>query len=485
MPEANYPSEKRLKQLIKALKKEKGIKTHEAYNLISQQLNNSDWHDFKPVIELHWKTRIPSPQVSLNFVDDEDVELSDKEFDRLENERSSELTNEAKRRVELNKVQLTKLGIEFSIFEPTITGLKKSILDATQQVRTHFEVEKFHFYYSQGQGPENKVKTKAHLLSPEKCILSTASLYRPNTKKGDPRMWFTNLKKLASPGDQVAIIIFDGEPYLINISEHLIAHELSVSSKPIAKLIKAYIAADTATANELLNKLKTLAKEPFKALRAGDTAIGFTLEKLLGIEANSSKLPDYKGIELKAGRGGKNRSNLFAQVANWNISPCKKSTDILDKYGYQREVDFKLYCTVSTKKSNSQGLYFKYDKSQDQLEEWHDSNELVAVWPGSVLRERLLEKHAETFWIEADSFEINGVEHFQLKSVIHTKQPIVSQLLPLIESGVITMDHLIKRSGKDNSVSEKGPLFKINKSNLNLLFPEPQKYNLRDSRSQL
>lgn len=483
MPAANYPSEKRLKQLAKALKRKKGIKTSEAYDLISQELNNSNWHDFKPVIELHWKTRIPSPQVSLNFVDDEDVELTEQEFDQLENERSSELMSEAKERVELNKVQLTKLGIEFSVFEPTITGLTKSILDATQQVRTHFEVENFHFYYSQGQGSENKVKTKAYLLSPDRCILSTASLYRPNTKKGDPRMWFTNLKKIANPGDQVAIIIFEGEPYLINISEHLIANELSVSTKPITKLIKAYIAADTVTANELLNKLKALAKEPFKALRAGDTAIGFTLETLLGIEANSSKLPDYKGIELKAGRGGKNRSNLFAQVASWDISPCKKSADILDKYGYQREADFKLYCTVSTRRSNSQGLYFKYNKSQDQLEEWHDSNELVAVWPGNVLRERLLEKHAETFWIEADSFEIDGVEHFQLRSVLHTKHPIVSQLLPLIDSGVITMDHLIKRNSKNNRVCEKGPLFKINKSNLNLLFPEPKKYNLRASRS--
>lgn len=33
-----------------------------------------------------------------------------------------------------------------------------------------------------------------------------------------------------------------------------------------------------------------------------DTAIGRTLETLLGININSSKQPDYKGIELKAFR---------------------------------------------------------------------------------------------------------------------------------------------------------------------------------------
>ena len=30
--------------------------------------------------------------------------------------------------------------------------------------------------------------------------------------------------------------------------------------------------------------------------------VGYTLETLLGIAANSSKAPDYKGIEIKSGR---------------------------------------------------------------------------------------------------------------------------------------------------------------------------------------
>tara|TARA_B100000700_G_scaffold161345_1_gene178686 strand:- start:43612 stop:45060 length:1449 start_codon:yes stop_codon:yes gene_type:complete len=481
MSETNYPSEKRLKQLVKQVKKEQRVKIHQAYDLISQSLGHSSWRELKPIIELHWKTQIPSPQASLNFINDEDVTLSDDEINDIDKERSVEFDKSVKELVEKNKIQLARLGVEYSIFEPTLTGLKKSILDATQPVRTHFELENFHYYYSQSQGSENKVVKTAYLLTADHTIPSRASFYRPKTKKGDPRMWFRNLGQLANAGDLVAIIIFDEEPYLINISDCVISEELENLRSPIGKLLKAYVDSDSSIADELLGKLKALAIKPFKALRKGDTAIGYTLETLLGIEANSSKLPDYKGIELKAGRGGKNRSNLFAQVAKWDISPCQKSAEILDKYGYQREDDFKLYCTVSTQKSNSQGLYFKYDKSNDQLQEWHDNGELVAVWPGHILRERLLEKHAETFWIEADSYVKDGIEHFQLKSVIHTKKPLASQLLPLLENGVITMDHLIKRDGKNNRVSEKGPLFKIDKKNLNLLFPEPVKYSLNDN----
>ena len=83
----------------------------------------------------------------------------------------------------------------------------------------------------------------------------------------------------------------------------------------------------------------------------------------------------------------------------------------------------------------------------------------------------------ETFWIAADSISIGGLEHFQYKKVEHTKKPIVSQFDILIEQGIITLDHLIKRKST-GSVVEKGPLFKIKPNALGLLFPPSQSYSL-------
>ena len=51
-----------------------------------------------------------------------------------------------------------------------------------------------------------------------------------------------------------------------------------------------------------------------KSVGIGDKAIGETLESTLGIKPNASKRPDYKGIELKASRSSKNRSNLFSKT---------------------------------------------------------------------------------------------------------------------------------------------------------------------------
>jgi len=391
----------------------------------------------------------------------------------------TDLQLEMKTRVTRNKAYLAAVGIEYSMFEPTITGLKKSILDATRPVRSHFESENFHFYDKQGQGDDFKEIKTAYFVTVNSVEPSRVSLYRPKSKKGDPRMWFRNLNGFAQPFDQIAIVVFNDELYLLNFS-HIELESLAAESAAAA-FITQYTGSKNSIADELLQKLREIAKAPIKVAVVGDTAVGMAIELALNIAANSSKQPDYKGIELKGGRSHKNRSNLFAQVAEWDISPCKSSADILDKYGYPRGDDFKLYCTISTQRMNPQGLQFFYDEPSDYLIEKDRDGKSVAIWPGKVLRDRLVEKHAETFWIQAKSTTIDGVEYFDLISVTHTKRPLVSQLLPMIQSGMITMDHLIKRKGGNKpTVSEKGPLFKINKRDLSFLFPEPKTYSLKD-----
>ncbi len=61
--------------------------------------------------------------------------------------------------------------------------------------------------------------------------------------------------------------------------------------------------------------------------------------------------------------------------------------------------------------------------------------------------------------------------------VEHTKKPITSQFDILVDQGIITLDHLIKRNS-NGKVVEKGPIFKIKPKGLDLLFPPSEKYNL-------
>lgn len=93
-----------------------------------------------------------------------------------------------------------------------------------------------------------------------------------------------------------------------------------------------------------------------------------------------------------------------------------------------------------------------------------------AKWILTDLRKSLAEKHNETFWVSANVQQIDGIDRFDFRDVIHTRKLILSQFDILLEQREITMGHLIKRNAKGR-VSEKGPLFKIKSSSLGMLFP--------------
>lgn len=384
---------------------------------------------------------------------------------------------------EENKIKLlTKHQVSITLIEPTETGLKKSIMDATGSVRSFLKSEKVHDYDLQAQGPTNKILIPTIIHTGFKTLNSSASLYRPKTKKGDPRIWFYNLTKIAAPNDIIAITYFDDKFQVFNLTKLDVE---SLINSPIVNSLQDLINSINNTENEVAFELLAMLRKiatagPIRSVVDADTSVGRTLETALGIDINSSKKPDYKGIELKSFRSSRtNRKNLFAQVPDWKLSTFKSSTEILDTFGYKRSDDFKLYCTVSAITRNSQGLNLRIDSDIQQLIENSNKPEVgdFVVWNLEKLHSRLMEKHKETFWVEAKSTRIDNCEHFQYKLVEHTKKPITSQFDLLIDQGVITLDHLIKRNSK-GKVVEKGPLFKIKPKGIELLFPPSDSYSL-------
>ena len=125
------------------------------------------------------------------------------------------LTNE-----EQNKIKtLTKNQVSLTLIEPTETGLKKSIMDATGTVRHFLKSENIHDYDLQNKGPDNKILIPTIIHTGFKTIQSQASLYRPLTKNGDPRIWFYSLTKIADPNDIVAITYFDDTFHVFNLTK--------------------------------------------------------------------------------------------------------------------------------------------------------------------------------------------------------------------------------------------------------------------------
>ena len=114
---------------------------------------------------------------------------------------------------------LTENSVELTLIEPTKNGLEKSIMDATGAVRTFLKEKRIHDYQLQKQGPENKIVVDAYIVIEDKFIQSVASMYRPITKKGDPRIWFKQLRNYANPNDILGIIAQENKLFVINLTK--------------------------------------------------------------------------------------------------------------------------------------------------------------------------------------------------------------------------------------------------------------------------
>ena len=390
-------------------------------------------------------------------------------------------------------------GISPAYISPTQTGLRKSIMDATESIRSMLRRAGLHDFDKQPQGQDHKKVLRIELHHDGGVVVTTASLYRPETKSGDPRIWISLLGRYVKAGNLIALIpLQDGLRALVISSKRLQAH-LSDPTSPLHQELLANSpgAKSSEAATELLRDLQSVAGSGWlPAVRHGDTAVGMTLERALGIAPNARSEPDYKGFEIKAKvlRIGVNapedsttRQTLFACVPDWDISPFGSSRAILVECGIPDQETGRsrrrLYCETSSKRPNSQGLQLRVDHSAGQLVEFRTAKvgDLeIARWRRERLEEKLNLKHAQTAWVYARERMSGGHREFRYFHANLTAAPRSASFLNLLDSGVISVDHLIKET-LQGRVSEKGPLFRMHASDFGLLFPYRRSVSLTAS----
>ena len=398
-----------------------------------------------------------------------------------------------------NMEYLVNNNIKFTQVQITATGLKKSILDATTPMRAYFKENNVHDYELQPKGQDYKVTIHTHILSGFKDIETQTSLYRPETKDGDPRLWIYRLKETTEADDIHAIIAAGPkELYVINITKvDIIKFAETSLASPIKDLIYNLAFEANAVSMELLTILREYEHCWIDTNLNADTAIGRQVEALLGIDMNDSPLPDYKGIELKSFRSRRPsiKKNLFCKVPDWDISYLKSGAEIVEKYGYMSKGIKSYRNTLHCKSPNSQNLRLNMNYPDNLLEIEEDRTiepEVfkkvadVAVWRLQTLHQCLLTKHHETFWIEVDTRTGDrGQEQFMFNKIEHTRNPIVSQFDILLEQSMITIDLLLGRPKVDLATGKQkkggdAVSFKIKKSAAGLLFPETVTYLFKD-----
>lgn len=382
-----------------------------------------------------------------------------------------------------------KTGVPVAFLVPTPTGYAKSIMDATGSVRELLKNTNVHDYEYQQQGPEAKVMIESYFVYPDRLQETVASMYRPMTKKGDPRIWFSKLTHYCSPCNLLALIVIEHKIYVINLSDEAISASLK-SRGFVYDILLETVHKDNLIAQELLNKIQIIHNQGFiPSITPGDPGVGDTLEHALGIVRNNSKSPDYKGIELKTTRLTRNgstrqttRSTLFTKVPDEGLT----YRQIVDSYGKiqvprgDTVARLQLYETFRVSRPNAYDLVLEVDSNNDRLKILHQEERVrryVSAWLLSNLRETLLIKHHETFWVKAVSENRNGMEFFRYDKILHTKNPNASLLSPLLEADKITVD-LAAHYKPNGKWRDHGILFKMKPEDLPLLLGDPIEYDL-------
>ena len=382
-----------------------------------------------------------------------------------------------------------KTGVPVAFLVPTPTGFGKSIMDATAPIRELLRNSCVHDYDQQSQGQNNKEIVDTYIVRPDSLIQTDTSLYRPETKKGDPRIWIYNLKPYCQPCNLLALIVIERKIYVFNLSDRRIADSL-FSKGFCYNILEEASHKDKLVSEELLNKLHIIHNRGFiPSITPGDPGVGDTLEHALGIERNNSKAPDYKGIELKTTRLTRNggnrtttRSTLFTRVPDEGMS----YRQIVDAYGKVQvprgstEARLQMYETLMCARVNAYDLILEVDVNNDKLNIMHQEERVrkyVSAWYLENLRKALLLKHHETFCVKAQSETRGGIEFFRYDKVLHTKNPNASLLAPLFEANKITVD-LAAHYKPDGKWRDHGVLFKMMPDDLPLLLGEPKEYIL-------
>ena len=133
----------------------------------------------------------------------------------------------------------------------TQTQLNKSIMDAVKPLRELLKEKGVHDYSPQDQGTHAKVVKVVNFIIHTTEIVGhdvlypysttveeKVTLYRPTSGNGDPRIWFTNLKKYAHAGDVLVVMANDEALYVVNATDDEVLNEIEDPDSILGQVIE-------------------------------------------------------------------------------------------------------------------------------------------------------------------------------------------------------------------------------------------------------
>jgi hypothetical protein len=242
--------------------------------------------------------------------------------------------------IDLIQSDLTSYGIDAAFLVPTELSLKKSILDAHIEFKKFLSNKNLHDFEAQAKGSANKKVLPVNLIEKDSVKRSSISLYRPDTKGGDPRLWISGLAKYAKPYNLLAIFLKGEELYVLNASNKeifesrltpdSILNSILSSLAPKNLISKKNDSADSELSNQdnqFLKELLNLQQDGSESISAPsnwaqsepllkvETKLDHVIDSLLEKVENSQRTPEKIFWHFLIGSPGNGKSAAAGSLA--------------------------------------------------------------------------------------------------------------------------------------------------------------------------
>ena len=224
--------------------------------------------------------------------------------------------------------------------------------------------------------------------------------------------------------------------------------------------------------DDLVEKLRVLNSRGWiNSEGNGSGRYGLALERELSISRNSSKTPDFKGIELKTKASAKLQT-LFSRTPSRHTG-CSNNLDLVQSWGYKDKKTGRqqLYTSINC---DGDSLGFSIKHSGNCIQVLHNDTELLQ-YEIIRLENALLSKHRESAFIDVETRKLGNQDQCRFNNLLYCKHSSIDKFLSLLNEGRIYLDFTL--SVKEGRSRDHGFLWRI-KGNLKDLYETSLSYHL-------
>ena len=208
-------------------------------------------------------------------------------------------------------------------------------------------------------------------------------------------------------------------------------------------------------------KLRDIACDDIVVTGKGSGRYGLSIEKALGIPQNSSKEPDFMGIELKT-KSDKSLQTLFSRTPSKYLAGENKA-DFFNLYAYKDEKRKRraLYTSFCSRE-DSLGFSLSVDNLTVRV---LNKGQPVIEYVADRLEDALLTKHSQTAFINV----VPSRGKVRIDSAIYCRSPSIIRFLELIAEGFVNLDFTMSESSV-GGIKDHGFLWRIQSNAISRLY---------------